>query len=66
MIKTKITEIKETYTVKSRIRGDGVAADGSKFEYKTLTRYKEVVTVTDGHGSGILCWIGYFFIFLVY
>lgn len=45
MIKTKITEIKETYTVKSRIRGDGVAADGSKFEYKTLTRYKEVVTV---------------------
>ncbi len=45
MTKTKITEIKETYTVKSRIRGDGVAADGSKFEHKTLTRYKEVITV---------------------
>lgn len=45
MNKTKITEIKETYTVKSRIRGAQTAADGSHFEEKTLTRYKEVITV---------------------
>lgn len=44
-MKQKITEIKETYTVKSRIRGSHVSADGSHFEEKTLTRYKEVVTV---------------------
>lgn len=43
--KTKITEIKEVYKVKSRIRGSQAAADGSHFEEKTLTRYKEVVTV---------------------
>ncbi len=43
--RTKITEIKETYTVKSRIRGDGLATDGTKFENKTLIRYKEVTTV---------------------
>jgi uncharacterized RDD family membrane protein YckC len=41
----KITEVKETYKVKSRIRGSETAADGSHFEEKTLTRYKEVNTV---------------------
>lgn len=45
MMKQKITEIKETYTVKSRIRGSHATAGGSQFEEKTLTRYKEVVTV---------------------
>jgi uncharacterized RDD family membrane protein YckC len=45
MSKVKITEIKETYTVKSRIRGAQTAADGSHFEIKTLVRYKEVITV---------------------
>lgn len=44
-MKQKITEIKETYTVKSRIRGSYTSADGSHFEEKTLTRYKEVITV---------------------
>lgn len=45
MEKLKITEIKESYTVKSRIKGGGAGPDGSQFEYKTLTRYKEVITV---------------------
>lgn len=45
MTKLKITEIKESYTVKSRIRGAQTMADGSHFEEKTLMRYKEVITV---------------------
>lgn len=43
--KLKITEIKENYTVRARIRGAQTQADGSHFEEKTLTRYKEVITV---------------------
>lgn len=43
--KTKITEIKETYSIKSRIKGDGFADDGTKFENKTLVRFKEVPPV---------------------
>lgn len=43
--KKKITEIKETYTVKARLRGDAVAEDGSKFENKTMVRFKEVAYV---------------------
>ncbi|MCZ8286813.1 MAG: RDD family protein, partial [Bacteroidia bacterium] len=45
MTKIKITEIKESYTVKSRIRGAETTADGSHFEEKTLVRFKEVITV---------------------
>ncbi len=40
--KKKITEIRETYIVKTRLKGDAIAADGTKFENKTMVRYKEV------------------------
>lgn len=43
--KTKITEIRETYIIKSRIKGDRFADDGTKFENKTLVRFKEVPPV---------------------
>lgn len=52
MEKLKITEIKESYPVKSRIKGGGTGPDGSQFEYKTLTRYKEVITVEGGARFG--------------
>ena len=45
MNKTKITEIRETYTVKSRIKGEGLAIDGTKFENRTSVRFKPVNTV---------------------
>lgn len=41
-VKNKITEIRETYTVKTRLKGDAIAADGTKFEYVTKVRYKEI------------------------
>ena len=45
MEKRKITEIKETYQKRVRLRGDEVAADGSKFEVQEKTKYREVITV---------------------
>ena len=45
MNKTKITEIRETYTVKSIIKGEELAVDGTKLENKTLVRFKPVATV---------------------
>lgn len=66
--KTKITEIKETYTVKRRIKGAQTAADGSHLEEATLTRYKEVITV-DGwarFGHFMLDRIFYFILTLLF
>ncbi len=48
MNKTKITEIRETYTVKSIIKGEGLAIDGTKFENITSVRFKPVATVEGG------------------
>lgn len=45
MEKRKITEIKETYQKRVRLKGDEVAADGSKFEIQEKIKYKEVITV---------------------
>lgn len=40
--KIKLTEIRETYKAKVRLKGDEVAEDGSKFEIQEKVRYKEV------------------------
>lgn len=40
--KIKITELREIYKTKVRLKGDEVAADGSKFEIQEKVRYKEV------------------------